>query len=264
LKIADTRLARLVRSAHRFDRVSVFGEIWLNRAVISGAPGGAAGGQLGEFLLATRDRWPGLPAYVDEAEAELRAARAAFAEFSASSALPFPEHFNADPSLAVLCYALVRCIPCTRGVEVGVGYGLTSRMILSAMARNGRGALTSIDLPPLADTARSSVGVLVSPEHRPMWQLIRGSGRRHLRSVLKQAPKIDLFISDGANVFTLQHWELRQAWPRLRVGGVAVLNNVGERVMAKAASLPGAIIYSVAQQEKTKSVTCIVVNGASP
>ena len=50
----------------------------------------------------------------------------------------------------------VSLVTCSRKVvETGVAHGVTSRFILEALERNGRGFLWSIDLPPLEKVGKS-------------------------------------------------------------------------------------------------------------
>lgn len=56
---------------------------------------------------------------------------------------------DGDARLGRLAWCLTRHLRPEFVVETGVARGLTTRVILEAMDRNGRGRLWSIDLPPL-------------------------------------------------------------------------------------------------------------------
>ncbi len=88
-------------------------------------------------------------------------------------------------SLTRLCYAVVRAQEPECVVETGVCYGVTSFFILAALARNSKGNLYSIDLPPLGQDADRFVGSAIPDGAlKTRWHLHRGVSRRILLGVL--------------------------------------------------------------------------------
>lgn len=141
-----------------------------------------------------------------------------------------PESFagfnDGDCALTRALYCLVRGAHPERIVETGVAHGFTTRFILEAFARNGCGHLWSIDRPPLDPAVRQRVGVVARPCAGRRWTLIRNSSRRALPGLLRKIGPIDLFIHDSLHTERNVLFELGQAWPALRPGGVAVIDDI--------------------------------------
>lgn len=174
--------------------------------------------------------------------------------------LPFPLFYNPDTSFALLTYALTRYLRPTLVLETGVGYGITSALALAALMRNSLGRLVSIDFPPLADPHGSSIGIAV-PEHlrKHRWLLHHGSSRRSLPTILSNVERIDLFISDSANVYTLQRREFHLVYPKLSVGGAAVFNNICSKLQTFLHSFNNIQFHSIVQMEKSPCVTGLIL-----
>jgi hypothetical protein len=62
---------------------------------------------------------------------------------------PAEPHYDADPVMARSLWCAVCHLQPRSMVEAGVARGVTSWIILEAVAGNGAGRLWSIDLPPL-------------------------------------------------------------------------------------------------------------------
>jgi predicted O-methyltransferase YrrM len=112
-------------------------------------------------------------------------------------------------------------------VETGVARGITSRFILEALARNRRGHLWSIDLPPPLDPSlHHQVGIAVPEQLRGNWTYVRGSSRRRLRSLLAQLGEIDMFVHDSRHTERNVLFELGHAWDALKPEGVVVVDDI--------------------------------------
>lgn len=139
---------------------------------------------------------------------------------------PFRLDHNADLGLARMCFLVCRALKADIVVETGVAYGVTSSFVLGALARNGRGQLWSIDLPPLAEHADSYVGYLV-PEHLKMsWHPIRGHARRLLPPLLRSLKSLDIFIHDSLHTYEHMAFEFKVSWEHLRPGGALIADDV--------------------------------------
>jgi predicted O-methyltransferase YrrM len=195
-----------------------------------------------------------------EAEVAVQAVRSEFTRLAQErKKLPVPTFYNADISLALLSYGFTRYLTPELVLETGVGYGVTSALVLLAMERNNVGKLVSIDLPPLADPYGSHTGLVV-PEHvgKTRWGLHVGSSRQCLSNILRDVGQIDLFISDSANMYTLQRYEFETVWPQLRLGGVALFNNIGAQFQKFLRSVKGISFHSIWQIEKSTCATGLV------
>jgi Methyltransferase domain len=135
---------------------------------------------------------------------------------------------DADSALAGAVWCAVRHLAPRTVVETGVARGLTSRVVLEAMARNGGGHLWSIDLPYLfgrRDLA-DQTGAAVPETSRDHWTYVRGSSRRRLRPLLSQLGEVDLFIHDSLHTVRNMRFEMMAVWPALRSGGLMIIDDV--------------------------------------
>jgi len=137
------------------------------------------------------------------------------------------------PMHPIIYYALVRVLQPDVVVETGVCDGFSTRFLLLAMERNGRGALHSIDLPnqdvaldPAGARQRDimaigrETGWLVPAALRPRWQLHLGDATVLLPALLPKLGPIDVFIHDSLHTYEHMLFEFRTAWPHLRAGGI--------------------------------------------
>ncbi len=141
-----------------------------------------------------------------------------------------PESFqgfnDGDAALMRAIWCLIRHARPKQVVETGVAHGFTSRFILEALARNGSGALSSIDRPPLDPATRNRIGMAVSEELKPRWNLIAGTSRRCMPPLLLTLGEIDLFIHDSLHSERNVRFEIDRAWQVLRPGGALVVDDV--------------------------------------
>jgi len=141
-----------------------------------------------------------------------------------------PESFGSwndgDAGLVRAIWCLVRHLKPNKIVETGVAHGVTSRVILEALKRNGAGYLWSIDLPPIEKAWQKQVGAAVGDRYADQWSYIKGSSRRRLPGLLSRLGEIDLFIHDSLHSERNVRFELDRAWPALRPGGALVVDDV--------------------------------------
>jgi predicted O-methyltransferase YrrM len=134
---------------------------------------------------------------------------------------------DGDPALLNAVWCLTRHLRPTTVVETGVARGLTSRIVLEAMQRNGLGHLWSVDLPPVLDRHQvNEIGIAVPQRLRKRWTYIEGSSRRRLPKLLSQLSEIDLFIHDSMHTDDNVRFEMDLAWKALRPGGAIVVDDI--------------------------------------
>jgi hypothetical protein len=134
---------------------------------------------------------------------------------------------DGEPELVRAVWCLTRHLRPAKVVETGVARGVTSRVVLEALERNGAGHLWSIDLPPPLDPElHAQIGAAVDERCRRRWSYIRGSSRRSLPALLASLGQIDLFIHDSIHTEYNTRFELDHAWSALRSGGVAVADDI--------------------------------------
>jgi hypothetical protein len=134
---------------------------------------------------------------------------------------------DGDVGLCRLAWRLTRTLHAQFAVETGVARGLTTRVILEAMERNGTGRLWSIDLPPLIQRElEGETAAAVAPALRHRWTLVQGSSRHRLPELLRHLPRVDLFVHDSMHTTRNVRFELSEIWPALRPGGAVLLDDV--------------------------------------
>ena len=116
-----------------------------------------------------------------------------------------------------ILYACVRSIKPNVMVETGVAGGSTSYLILSAMKKNGKGNLTSIDIdnPIWHDHQNYQVGWLVPEELRKNWNLVIGDSKKELPTLTKSLNQVDIFFHDSDHSYEHMMFEFNTVWPFL-------------------------------------------------
>jgi Methyltransferase domain len=168
---------------------------------------------------------------------------------------------DGDARLGWVAWCLARHLQPTRIVETGVARGLTTRVLLEALERNGSGRLWSIDLPPLLEHQfADETGVAVPDRLRERWTLLRGSSRRRLPRLLADLGEIDLFVHDSTHTTRNLRFELDHAWPELASDGAVLIDDVeknfatGEFVQAH----PGTPLVIWPSEDDEVLIGCIV------
>jgi len=134
---------------------------------------------------------------------------------------------DGDSSTARALWCLTRHLRPTNVVETGVARGVTTRVILEALERNGHGQLWSIDLPPqMRPQLNHEIAAAVPADRRGRWTFIQGSSRHRLRPLLARLKTIELFVHDSRHTSQNLCFELGHAWAHLAVGGVAVADDI--------------------------------------
>jgi predicted O-methyltransferase YrrM len=138
---------------------------------------------------------------------------------------------DGDPALARATWSVVRRLRPSVVVETGVGRGVTTRVILEAMARNGHGHLWSIDVPPLLERSLADETAAVVPESlKDRWTFVLGSSRRRLRGLLDQVGHVDVFLHDSFHTARNLLFEWESAFRRLRRPGALLADDVHRNI----------------------------------
>ena len=127
---------------------------------------------------------------------------------------------DADPALARAVWCLTTHLRPARIVETGVARGITSRVILEALARNGSGHLWSIDRPAPDPVLHSQIAIAVPDHRRGPWTYVEGTSRRRLPPLLRQLGGVDLFVHDSSHTERNLRFELAEAWSALADGAI--------------------------------------------
>jgi hypothetical protein len=111
-------------------------------------------------------------------------------------------------------------------VETGVAHGLTSRVILEGLHRNGTGHLWSIDLPAVDPALHHEIGIAIPEDLRSRWGYVEGTSRQRLPGLVRRLKQVDLFVHDSLHTARNTCFELETVWPALPPGGVAVVDDI--------------------------------------
>src|SRR6185295_13601222 len=103
--------------------------------------------------------------------------------------------------------------------------GVTSRIILDALHRNGAGKLVSIDLPPVNSAWVDESRMAVTADLADRWTFIRGSTRRKLPAVLG-GQLLRMFVHDSLHTYPTMMFEFQSVWPLLEPGGVLLADDI--------------------------------------
>lgn len=139
----------------------------------------------------------------------------------------YGEYSDADAAFGAAAWCAVRHLRPTKVLETGVARGVTSRVLLEAMARNGTGHLWSVDLPhPFRPELHEETAAAVPMDCRDRWTYVRGSSRRRLPSLVSDLESVDLFVHDSLHTGRNMQFELRTVWPAMHGGGLALVDDV--------------------------------------
>jgi len=127
---------------------------------------------------------------------------------------------DGDAGFARSVWCLCRHLPASTVLETGVARGITSRVILEALERNGAGTLHSIDLPALDPALHAEIGAAVPERLRGRWRYLEGTSRKRLPPLLAELGEIDLFVHDSSHTTRNVRFELERAWGALQRGAV--------------------------------------------
>jgi len=132
-----------------------------------------------------------------------------------------------NAGLCAATWCAVRHLRPEKVLETCVARGVTSRVILEAMAINGAGHLWSIDLPhPFRPELHKETATAVSTAGRDRWTYVRGSSRSRLAALVSSLNGIDVFVDDSLHSGPNIRFELRTVWPALQRGDLALVDDV--------------------------------------
>lgn len=134
---------------------------------------------------------------------------------------------DADLELCTAIWCTVRHIRPEVVVETGVAHGISSRVILEALSKNGRGHLWSIDLPhPFDHRLHQQTGVAVTDSCRSRWTYLEGTSRNLLPTLVAEVNKVELFIHDSLHTAKNTIFEMEQAASVMPPGGVMLVDDI--------------------------------------
>jgi Methyltransferase domain len=134
---------------------------------------------------------------------------------------------DADMELCTAIWCAVKHARPAVVVETGVAHGISSRVVLEALAENDRGHLWSIDLPhPLNHELHGQTGVAVTDACRARWTYLEGESRRRLPPLVADVGAVGLFIHDSLHTAKNTLFEMEQAASVMPAGGVMLIDDI--------------------------------------
>ena len=133
---------------------------------------------------------------------------------------------DSDRTFAAAIWCVIAHLRPARVVETGVAHGLTTRLILDGLRRNGSGQLWSVDLPAVDSALHAEIGIAVPASLRPRWKYVEGTSRDRLPPLLAELGDIEVFVHDSLHTGRNTRFELDCAWPCLRPGGAALVDDI--------------------------------------
>lgn len=113
-------------------------------------------------------------------------------------------------------------------IETGVAHGVTSRVVLEALACNGFGHLWSVDLPfPFDHQLHAETGAVVPDACRTRWSYIEGSSKQRLPALVADVGHVEMFIHDSLHTAENTVFEMEQAASAMRGAGVMLIDDIG-------------------------------------
>ncbi len=112
-------------------------------------------------------------------------------------------------------------------IETGVAHGVTSRIVLEALARNELGHLWSIDLPfPFDSRLHAQTGAAVTDACRGRWSYLEGSSRQRLPPLMAEVTHVEMFIHDSLHTAKNTAFEAEQVASAMPSGSVMVIDDI--------------------------------------
>jgi hypothetical protein len=123
-------------------------------------------------------------------------------------------------------------------IETGVAHGVTSRIVLEALAQSNVGHLWSIDLPfPFDHRLHGETGIVVTDACRTRWSYVEGASKQQLPPLIAKIGHVEMFIHDSLHTTENTVFEMEHVASGMSPGGVILVDdinsNMGFAIFAK-------------------------------
>jgi predicted O-methyltransferase YrrM len=108
-------------------------------------------------------------------------------------------------------------------IETGMGSGVSTTSILSAMKKHGR--LISIDPGIPYGKGDREVGFLIPSNLKSNLEHIKGTSTERLVGVLDSLTRLDVFFHDSDHSYQNVMFELNSVWPKIRKNPLILIDN---------------------------------------
>lgn len=117
--------------------------------------------------------------------------------------------------------------------ETGVAYGWSSLSVLLSLAKRTDSILISTDMPYPKMGNEDFVGIVVSPELKTHWKLIKESDLSGLPKVLKSIPYLDVVHYDSDKSYLGRMASYPKLYEKLRSGGIFISDDIEDNLAFK-------------------------------
>ncbi|AAY80505.1 class I SAM-dependent methyltransferase [Sulfolobus acidocaldarius] len=122
----------------------------------------------------------------------------------------------------IILYAIIKETTPKIAIETGVGPGVSSTIILSALPEDS--VLYSIDVRNRLEDG-NEVGYIIPQKLRKKWKFFLGESRRFLPKILQEVNEVNFFLHDSDHSYENVMFELSTIWYKLSEGGVILVDN---------------------------------------
>jgi hypothetical protein len=134
---------------------------------------------------------------------------------------------DADSSFCRALWCVARHTRPQVVIETGVAHGVTSRIVLEALASNNLGHLWSIDLPfPFDHRLHGETGIVVTDACRNRWSYLEGSSKQRLPRLVTDLGHVEMFIHDSLHTAENTIFEMEQAAAAMQGGGAMLIDDI--------------------------------------
>ena len=128
-----------------------------------------------------------------------------------------------------ILYLVVRKFKPSHFIETGIAHGYSSYIILSAMNKNGKGELTSIDDSKTFKLCGKEVkiGWIVPDDLSVKWNLKIGKSNEVLPNILED---VDAFMHDSGHTYDIMSYEYNWAASRLKRFGILMSDDIDRNI----------------------------------
>jgi Methyltransferase domain len=138
---------------------------------------------------------------------------------------------DGDSSLCRAVWCVARHARPEVVIETGVAHGVTSRIVLEALAKNQLGHLWSIDLPfPFDHRLHGETGIVVTDACRPRWSYLEGSSKQRLPPLISEVGHVEMFIHDSLHTAENTVFEMEKAASAMSPGGIILVDDIDTHV----------------------------------
>ncbi|MCL4379219.1 MAG: class I SAM-dependent methyltransferase [Candidatus Marsarchaeota archaeon] len=131
----------------------------------------------------------------------------------------YPKNGNLAFRPCLYLYNLVRTKKPSIVLETGVSKGFSSRIILEALQRNGKGKLISTEIS-------DNVGNLVTPHLKKRWFLVVDKNGNALSIAMKKVRTIDIFMHDSSHTHDNMLKDFTSALKKIKSNGLILSDDV--------------------------------------